>query len=260
MKSSLLNRNSQNGTPAICNAYNTEGWMKSCLPIHWSNSKNPCHRRWSLRRRQCPLFLQCLTLCVESRHNGSHLVNSGRQGQVVDWTLESWKNVLGFHYVFFFQEGKLSHETFVGCLVTAFVLWRDGDFWETTSICLKFFCGNVSSLAYLPESKLENLGQGGRTKANLIVEKPRFRYGSGLKKLKALACREGFEPLMTYSSPLETTRLVVNHQLSTPGDGLWGYWRGTRCHGLSFQMRSGCCCKVWETKEWHKDARFDSRV
>lgn len=107
MKSSLLNRNSQNGTPAICNAYNTEGWMKSCLPIHWSNSKNPCHRRWSLRRRQCPLFLQCLTLCVESRHNGSHLVNSGRQGQVVDWTLESWKNVLGFHYVFFFPRREI---------------------------------------------------------------------------------------------------------------------------------------------------------
>ena len=30
------------------------------------------------------------------------------------------------------------------------------------------------------------LREGGRTKANLIVEKPRFRYGSGLKKLKEM--------------------------------------------------------------------------
>lgn len=161
--------------------------MESCLPIHWSNSKTPSINPLVIAGEACSAANAHCSYSAGCAFDGTTGVISWTKGGRGKSWIEHWRvGKTCWVSTIFFQEGKLSHETFVGCLVTAFVLWKDGDFWETTSICLKFFCGNVSSLAYLPESKLENLGQGGRTKANLIVEKPRFRYGSGLKKLKAL--------------------------------------------------------------------------
>ena len=235
--------------------------MKSCLPIHWSNSKPPVSTPLSSQVKPAapPMPTVPTVPAVRSMAQRESSRELREAGAIVDCALESWKNVLGFHYVFLRREIQPWNlcRMFGNCIcfVERWRLLRNYKhlfevlFWE----CFIVGLSARIEVGFQPWPGWADKGKPDRGEAT-------FPIWEWLEETEGTGVQRRVRTANDYSSPLETTRLVVNHQLSTPGDGLWGYWRGTRCHGLSFQMRLGCCCKLWETKEWHKDARFDSRV
>ena len=130
MKSSLLNRNSQD------NPYRDGMKSPTCQLIHL---KVPPYQPLVIAGKACYGAHCPGTSAGRAWNDGTTGVISWAKGgrAMVD---EHGRvgNVLGFHCFFFFRR-ETKPWNLCRMFVTGFFFGKDGDFWETTRICLKFF-------------------------------------------------------------------------------------------------------------------------